>query len=191
MIFLFFHFGLFFWTLALIAWILFPPIIASGMAMLSTGSFLLHIIKRKPLLMFIKKIKHGKVDNSESIDITKSSVIAQGVIFEGNIITSGQMLIYGQVKGNIHTVDGLITIKREGIVIGNITCPTLKVDGSIEGECCAQVVEICEHGRVEGTLSYVALKVAEGGVLAGKAQHCVEINPSNIVDFTNDQEKFN
>lgn len=189
MIFLFFHFGLFFWLLALIAWILSLPIVANGLAILSAGSFLLHITKRKSSLMFSKNIKHEKVNNSESIDLTNNSVIAQGVIFEGNIIATGQMLIYGQVKGNIHAVDGKVTIKREGIVIGNITCPSLKVNGSIEGECCAQAVEICEHGRVKGTLSYVTLKVDEGGVLTGKAQHCVEINPGNIVDFTNEQER--
>lgn len=138
--------------------------------------------------MFAKTIKQEKINNSASIDPTKGSVIAQGVIFEGNITTTGQMLIYGQVKGNIYTADGKLTIMREGRVIGNITCPSLKVDGSIEGECSAQDIEICEHGRVEGKLFYVVLKVAEGGVLAGKAEHCDELNTNNVVDFINDQD---
>lgn len=126
---------------------------------------------------------------ASTIEPVKGSVIAQGVIFDGNISSDGQLVIYGQVNGDIHVKDGQITIMREGQVTGNTLSPVLIVDGTIKGKCCADRVEIGENGRIEGTLRYATLSVASGGMLVGQAEHCTDKCDSNVVGITHEQEK--
>lgn len=191
MYFFFFYLGLLFWLLTLVAWLL-QHYITGVMAFLSIGAFMLHIFaKRKTLQMFGNNktkrtgIAHPPIAGTE---LSEGSVIAQGLILEGNITTTGQLYIYGQVKGNIDATEGLVTVMREGRVTGNITAPVLSVDGVVEGECSAERVEICEHGRIEGTLRYVTLSVAQGGVLTGKTERREDKKAGNVIDFSHDDE---
>lgn len=191
MVYFFFYLGLLLWLFTLLAWILFQPYIAGMLAILSAGAFILHGTKRIPSLMFGKNMTKKEsitLNSAASVDPTQGTVIAQGVIFEGNITTTGQVFIYGQVKGNIHAKDGQITVMRDGLITGNVASPVLVVDGTIDGECSAESVELCEHGRIEGKLHYVTLSVAQGGVLVGKMAHCADMQASNVIDFSHDQE---
>ena len=128
-------------------------------------------------------------NNTSAAESAKGSVIAQGVIFDGNISSCGQLVIYGQVNGDIHVKDGQITIMREGQVTGNTLSPVLIVDGTVKGKCCADRVEIGENGRIEGTLRYAELSVASGGVLVGQAEHYTDKRDSNVIGLTHEQEK--
>lgn len=191
MAYFFFYLGLLLWLFTLLAWILFQPYLAGILAILSAGAFILQGTKRIPSLMFGKnmtKKDHDTLHAAASVDPTQGTVIAQGVIFEGNITTTGQVFIYGQVKGNIQAKDGQITVMREGLVTGNVASPVLVVDGTVDGECCAESVEVCEHGRIEGKLRYATLSVAQGGVVVGQLAHCAEMQASNVIDFSHDQQ---
>lgn len=111
------------------------------------------------------------------------TVIATEVCFEGNLTTSGQVFIYGGVRGDIHARDGVVMVMPGGWVTGKITAPHLVVEGRIEGECHAGKVNIGGQGSVLGTLHYTTLSVAAGAVFVGAAEHHAE---DNVVDFTSD-----
>ncbi|HEJ0336438.1 TPA: polymer-forming cytoskeletal protein [Klebsiella aerogenes] len=192
MFFFFFYSGLLLWGLTLVAWFLYQPYLAGVLAVLSAGSFILHCTKRIPSLMFGKnKTKTTNVTRTPAptVEPVKGSVIAQGVIIDGNISSCGQLVIHGQVNGDIHVKDGQITIMQEGLVTGNAISPVLIVDGTIKGHCCADRVEIGENGRIEGTLRYIALSVAQGGVLVGQTEHCEDKRDGNVVGITPEKEK--
>jgi cytoskeletal protein CcmA (bactofilin family) len=191
MAYFFFYLGLLLWLFTLLAWILFQPYLAGTLAILSAGAFILQGTKRIPSLMFGKnmtKKDNVTLQSAASVDPTQGTVIAQGVIFEGNITTTGQVFIYGQVKGNIQAKDGQITVMREGLVTGNVASPVLVVDGTVDGECCAESVEVCERGRIGGRLRYATLSVAQGGVVVGQLAHCEDMQASNVIDFSHDQQ---
>ncbi|PWW07813.1 cytoskeletal protein CcmA (bactofilin family) [Mangrovibacter plantisponsor] len=116
------------------------------------------------------------------------TVIAQGVCFDGNITASGQVYIYGTVTGNIYAREGKISVMHNGSVTGNVESQSLIVDGSVHGESCAEHVEICENGRVEGRLRYSTLSIVQGGVLAGDMAHNSDCPTANIVDFSSEQD---
>lgn len=113
-------------------------------------------------------------------DKSSNTVIASGVRFEGNINANGQIYVYGTIVGNIESQEGIVKIMRNGLVEGNIHSRELIVDGGVKGLCRAESVDICENGRVEGTLTYGALSIKKGGLFTGQAE--VLPHPENAVN---------
>lgn len=99
-----------------------------------------------------------------------TTVIASDVRFEGNIISTGHVYIYGLLQGNIDAKDNLIKIMRGGLVEGNIVCRELIIDGTVLGQCTGDTVEIYENGSMTGTLAYRTLAVKKGGIFSGQAE---------------------
>ncbi|MGR7120012.1 bactofilin family protein [Klebsiella aerogenes] len=175
------------WMMALITWLLFYSYTAGCLVFLSIAAFTFHVIKRISAGMFGKNKteKDRSAPQPESIapEPLLGTVIATEVCFEGNITTSGQVFIYGGVRGDIHARDGLVMVMPGGWVTGKITAPHLVVEGRIEGECHAGKVDIGGQGNVLGILHYTTLSVAAGAVFAGSAEHHAE---DNVVDFASD-----
>ncbi|WP_162303003.1 polymer-forming cytoskeletal protein [Buttiauxella sp. 3AFRM03] len=114
----------------------------------------------------------------------KSTVIASGVHFEGNITASGQIYIYGEVYGNVVSNGGQVKIMRNGLVKGNIACGTLVIDGTLIGECKSESIDIHEHGKIDGSLAYTTLSVKNGGVFVGKAETFTKPDSEiNVITF--------
>ena len=114
-----------------------------------------------------------------------NTVISSDVRFEGNIIASGQVYIYGEVHGNIESNGGIIKIMRNGLVQGNIVCRELIVDGTVNGECKSESIDIYENGTLNGAMSYASLAIKKGGVFIGKslAQQMTE-KKTNVIDLS-------
>ena len=121
-----------------------------------------------------------------------NTVVARDVCFEGNLTAVGQVYVYGKVQGNITADDGLVKIMRNGQVNGNITCHELIIDGTVQGECKAESIDICEHANINGALNYATLSVKKGGVFVGSAETCrkTDIN-TNVIGLTPAPAVFN
>jgi len=65
-------------------------------------------------------------ENSSGVNI-----IAHGTLFVGNINTSGDCRIDGNVKGNIHSKAKII-IGESGIVEGDIICNSIDIEGTVK-----------------------------------------------------------
>lgn len=188
---IFIDLGLLCWFSALTSWVFDQPYITVLLAVLAGAAFIIHYTKKGSSVMFgkniAKKEEHPLSDEKNS-DRSHGTVIARGVCFEGNITATGPVYIYGTVTGNIYAREGKINVMQHGSVMGNVESQSLIVDGAVNGESCAEHVEICEHGRVEGRLRYSSLSIVQGGVLAGDMAHCSEVTTGNIVDFSPEQE---
>lgn len=176
--------GLAFWLLALVAWSLSSMLIAGLSGGLASVFLLLHGAQWQVFNMFGKNktpvvIPENRIITAPDIPTEKelpagekhnNTVIATDVCFEGNITTAGQVYIYGEVLGNIDARDGLIKVMRHGRVQGNITSRELIIDGTVQGECQSEVIDIHDYGHVEGTLAYFTLSVKKGGGFTGRAE---------------------
>lgn len=127
-------------------------------------------------------------NNKDMDNSLKNTVIARNVSIEGNIHSSGQVYIYGELKGDLHATDGQIHVMRGGHVTGNITAPTLIIDGRVNGECHAEKIEIGRHGHVQGVLQYATLTVTTGGGFSGRAEQQCDSEETNVVDFVQDPD---
>lgn len=183
--------GFVFWGLALVLWSLparYPALASGGLA---SALFLLHGIQQQVFIMFGKNkmsvtVTENRIITAPLVPAEKevsdegkhnNTVISAEVCFEGNIATAGQIYIYGEVLGNINAPGGLIKVMRHGRVQGNITSRELIIDGQVLGECHSDIIDIYEHGHVEGTLVYYSLSVKKGGGFTGQAEKIAEPEP--------------
>ena len=172
-----------FWLLALISWHFDTKILASVLGTLSIAGFIIHIRQNQVQTMFKKnkqvdtlpiteKQLPAAVDDKSTSGMKNNdtTVIAKNVSVEGNIISSGHVYIYGHLKGDINTEDGVIKIMHGGEVDGNITSKEIIVDGNMSGHCISDSLEIAENGKVSGTITYNRLSIKKGGAFSGQAE---------------------
>lgn len=186
--------ALLFWLLALVSWCsgaLFLTWLFAALSLLSFGTSLL-LNQVKIMFKKSKTTETGKSDialppvplSEKEPTVTEkhgTTVIASDVRFEGNIVSGGHVYVHGTLIGNIDSSESLIKIMRGGQVEGNVTCRELIVDGKIVGQCSSDVIEICEHGQVTGTLGYRTLAVKKGGQFSGQAELLPAVAEKNNV----------
>lgn len=186
--------ALLFWLLALVSWCsgaLFLTWLFAALSLMSFGTSLL-LNQVKIMFKKSKTTETGKPDSrlppvpvsEKEPTVTEkhgTTVIASDVRFEGNIVSGGHVYVHGTLIGNIDSSESLIKIMRGGQVEGNVTCRELIVDGKIVGQCSSDVIEICEHGQVTGTLGYRTLAVKKGGQFSGQAELLPAVAEKNNV----------
>lgn len=177
---LFFYLGVSFWLIALTACLSYSTVPTMVWAVLALGAFTLHCSQSQVLKMFNKNKKtcNDLLEKKSNIPTGISSdeksphtIIAKDICVEGNLTSSGKIEVFGEVKGDIHVNNGLIRIMCSGRVEGNITCNELYIDGSVKGECKAETINIDEHGKISGTLTYNSLSIQHGATVIGALHH--------------------
>lgn len=179
------NFALAFWGFALASWCLDARLYTFFAVLLTLLSFCLHAAKNQVNAMFGKSknsptspLPTPTMDAAPPPDVEKASVrdekqntvIASGTLFNGNIVAAGQVHIFGTVTGDIDAKESVIKVMRSGVIEGNIYCRELFIDGTINGQCHSESINIEEHGAVNGLLAYGTLTIKKGGTFSGQAQ---------------------
>ncbi len=98
----------------------------------------------------------------------KTSLIAAGAVFRGDLEFQGAVQIDGKVLGDILTEQGLVRVSVEGQVEGEVRAPHVVIDGEIVGDVYAgQHVELGPKARVRGNLYYGLMEMAMGAQVEG------------------------
>ncbi|SHM66087.1 bactofilin family protein [Phytopseudomonas punonensis] len=98
----------------------------------------------------------------------KTSLIAAGAVFRGDLEFQGAVQIDGKVLGDILTEGGLVRVSVEGEVEGEVRAPHVVIDGEIIGDVYAsQHVELGPKARVRGNLYYGLMEMAMGAQVEG------------------------
>lgn len=98
----------------------------------------------------------------------KTSLIAAGAVFRGDLEFQGAVQIDGKVLGDILTEQGLVRVSAEGQVEGEVRAPQVVIDGEIIGDVYAsQHVELGAEARVRGNLYYGLMEMAMGAQVEG------------------------
>ncbi|KAB0546122.1 polymer-forming cytoskeletal protein [Pseudomonas argentinensis] len=98
----------------------------------------------------------------------KTSLIAAGAVFRGDLEFQGAVQIDGKVLGDILTEQGLVRVSAEGQVEGEVRAPQVVIDGEIIGDVYAsQHVELGAKARVRGNLYYGLMEMAMGAQVEG------------------------
>ncbi len=92
--------------------------------------------------------------------------IAQGTKFSGDTHFSGEVLIGGELYGNISAADKL-TIETDGYIEGELQCKFLKVSGHFKGKLKCDKLNITSTGVVEGEVACSAMEILPGGQFIG------------------------
>lgn len=99
--------------------------------------------------------------------VSLSSYIGETMVIEGDIVSDEDIIIEGNVKGNI-SVSKTLTIGKSGKVTADIKAAVVRIIGEAKGNIIAtDKVEILSPGRYIGNIQSKKLVVAEGALLNG------------------------
>ncbi|MBD2798231.1 polymer-forming cytoskeletal protein [Xenorhabdus sp. 18] len=99
-----------------------------------------------------------------------NTIIAKNSVFKGDIEMEGDIQVWGKVIGNIRVKGGAIRIMHAGKVEGELNAPEIIIDGHVEGTCCADTLDILEHGELRGISRCGSMSIRRGGLFVGQSE---------------------
>ena len=100
------------------------------------------------------------------------SLIAQGSRIEGNLRFTEGLRVDGEVFGDLRAnpeQPSILVISEEAIVQGAIDADHVIINGSVKGPINArELLELQPRARIEGDVTYKALEMHQGAVIAGQ-----------------------
>ncbi|MFV0346890.1 MAG: polymer-forming cytoskeletal protein [Bacteroidales bacterium] len=94
--------------------------------------------------------------------------IGKGTKIVGDITSSGDFRIDGQVEGNL-VIEGRLVVGQEGFVKGQVRCKSSEIYGTLEGKFfVTELLSIKSTGKIIGEVSTAKLAIEQGAMLDGK-----------------------
>lgn len=116
----------------------------------------------------------GNKKGAQSIS-NATTLISQETRIVGDIYFSGNLDIEGKVEGNVVAHEGqgaLLRVVEHGCVEGDISAPTVYVNGNVTGNVRApDKLELANKACVNGNVQYSLVEVAVGAQVNGALQH--------------------
>ncbi len=101
-------------------------------------------------------------------DNSDGSVIGEDLIVTGNINCKSDLLIVGNVEGNISCVS--LLVGESGKVNGDITSENVIVEGTISGMITSGSVELKDGCTLEGDITSSTLAIDHGAEFSGSVR---------------------
>ncbi len=97
-----------------------------------------------------------------------ATVIAKGVKVDGDFGSDGDVVIDGEVKGNL-SATGQLTVGSDAIIRADVKAGTAIVSGTIEGNLTVEKrIDLKATARIKGDLNSETLSVESGARIDGK-----------------------
>jgi cytoskeletal protein CcmA (bactofilin family) len=97
--------------------------------------------------------------------------IGGAIVIEGNVISSEDTTIAGQVDGDVAVRHHTLVISSEGRIHGDVLARAVVVHGEVTGNITAEwKIEVHETGSITGDITTSRLVISEGAVLEGRVQ---------------------
>lgn len=98
----------------------------------------------------------------------KAAVIGPGIVINGDISGSENLLIEGKVKGQVHLAAHEVTIGQSGEVNANVSAKIVRVAGKVNGDLAAkEKVIINSTGNVRGNIVTPRMLLEDGAIFKG------------------------
>ncbi|CTQ33950.1 bactofilin family protein [Jannaschia rubra] len=96
------------------------------------------------------------------------STLSSDLIIKGDIKTSGDITIEGEVEGNIHA--HLLTVGEGSTVRGEVIADDIVVNGRVIGRVRGLKVRLTSTARVEGDIIHKTIAIESGAHFEGAVQ---------------------
>lgn len=94
------------------------------------------------------------------------SVVSAECYFQGTLSVQGSLRVDGKLEGSVDNARQVI-VGEGGKIIGDVTGQTVVCGGDIEGNVCAEMVEVLAKASVKGDIRAKKMIVEEGGRIEG------------------------
>lgn len=99
----------------------------------------------------------------------KACWIGGSILVKGDVVSSGDLVIDGQVQGTIELGDHSLTINQNASVVADLVAKSVVIAGKVKGNVLgATRVELTKTGVVEGDITSPKFLMEEGAALSGK-----------------------
>ncbi|PJA47629.1 hypothetical protein CO172_00610 [Candidatus Uhrbacteria bacterium CG_4_9_14_3_um_filter_36_7] len=120
----------------------------------------------------------------------KETVIADGVRVEGDFVSEGDMLIEGEVTGNIETRQNL-RVGETAEIHANIKAKNAVIAGKVFGNLCIEeTLELVDTSQIHGDIETDRFSVALGALLNGQVIMKKNLMKSSKDEPVDPQEEF-
>ena len=96
------------------------------------------------------------------------SLLSTDLFIKGNLTTTGDIQIEGEVEGNIKA--NLLTIGKEAKIKGEINSDELVVNGNVSGTIRAKKVTLTSSARVDGDIIHQTIAIETGAHFEGSIE---------------------
>jgi len=99
-----------------------------------------------------------------------TNVLASGIQITGSIKFSNDMIIDGNVDGEITSDKGQVTIAENAVIKGDIKAGEVKLYGKVNGTITAERCELKNNSILDGDIKTKKFSVEEGATLSGRTE---------------------
>jgi len=108
----------------------------------------------------------------------KAAVIGPGIVIDGDISGSENLVIEGKVKGQVQRGSHEVTVGRSGEVSADVTAKIVRVAGKVKGDLAAkEKVIINSTGNVRGNIVTPRMLLEDGAIFKGS----IDMDPGDTV----------
>ena len=130
--------------------------------------------------MLRKELFGGNATHDQSDRLNK---ILSGTEITGDIVSDSNLLIEGEIIGNI-SCSGKVMIGTSGKIRGNLVCVNAEVDGAMDGELTIEnLLVLHSTARIKGDIQTLKLTTEEGAYFEGA---CVMKSPVSNTSMKSD-----
>ncbi len=109
-----------------------------------------------------EKIEENKIEDEHE------NIINEGTIIEGNVMADGNILLSGEVIGDVST-KAKITIDKTAHIKGNVSAENADIAGSVEGIVTVNgLLTIRQSSKINGDVNTKNLNVESGALFTGR-----------------------
>jgi cytoskeletal protein CcmA (bactofilin family) len=99
----------------------------------------------------------------------KSAWIGGSIIVKGDVVSTEDLIIDGQVQGTIELGDHSLTIGQSAAVVADLVAKTVTISGTVTGNVMStDKVELKSTAKVAGDISAPKFAMEDGANLSGK-----------------------
>ena len=97
------------------------------------------------------------------------TIISDDTQCSGDIISTGEIEIDGQVIGDVHAV--VLTVNKGAVIEGDVTASEIRLYGHIRGNVQARAIYMFAKSRIQGDVIHENITIEAGAFINGTCQH--------------------
>ena len=94
------------------------------------------------------------------------SIVSAECYFQGTLSVQGSLRVDGRLEGAVDNARHII-VGDSGHITGDVTAEVVVCGGEIEGNVCAEMLEVLAKARIKGDIRAKKMIVEEGGRIEG------------------------
>ncbi len=94
------------------------------------------------------------------------SIVSAECYFQGTLSVQGSLRVDGTLEGSVDNARQVI-VGEGGKIVGDVTGQTVVCGGEIEGNVCAEMLEVLGKASIRGDIRAQKMIVEEGGRIEG------------------------